>query len=85
MDHKNAEAACSRLTEEMALGIAGLYASGDLSERGVEQLVELLEECWQRSRVQCRREEKEAPSADPVAARRHPQIEALLAAIDTAS
>lgn len=72
-------AACLRLTEEITLGIAGLYASGDLSERNVDLLADLLEDCWQRSiEAHHGTGTDGATERDPLAARRHPRIDALL-------
>lgn len=76
MNRTEPEAACSRLVEEVALGIAGMFASGDLSERSVDLIVDILEECWRRSR-----EETLSATGVPTAARRHPKIEGLLAAL----
>jgi len=82
MNRVEPEAACSRLTEEVALGVAGLYAAGDLSERNVDLIADLLDESWRRSLEECRQKEKSVSSEpDPLVERRHPRIEVLLGSL----
>lgn len=81
MNRIEPEAACSRVVEEVALGIGGLFATGDLSERSADLIAELLDECLRRSRERCRREDGIPAKPNPLAARRHPKIEGLVAAL----
>lgn len=79
MNRSEAEAVCGRLVEEIALGIGGLYATGDLSERSADQVADLLEESWARSRDTIREGGAARFLSDgQVTTRRHPKIEALL-------